>query len=166
VSMEAASGPRIQTLATPRRVVRRIEQAIGSEFELDVCAEGHTAKASRWFTADDDGLSLDWAGLNWCNPPYDSIAAWVDKALYERRRRASQTVLLVPARVGMGWFLRCRRVEREGLATIAFWPGRIAFEGSGSAPYEYSAVIGIGSTLEGLRSLERERQQDLFGGTP
>lgn len=166
MSLEAANGPRIQTLATPWSVYRRIEEAIGQRFDLDVCAEDHTAKAPRWFTVDDDGLASDWSGYCWCNPPYDSIAQWVAKAIEEWQRDKVRTVFLVPARVGMRWFLDVRRLERRGMATVAFWPGRIAFEGSGSAPYEYSVVLGIGTCLDGLRSLEVPAQQDLFGGAP
>lgn len=163
-TLSAANGPRIQTLATPWPVLRRIERVLDERFDLDVCAEDHTAKAARWYTVDDDGLAQRWSGLCWCNPPYDSIARWVGKAFEEHRVHGVRTVLLVPARTGMTWFLRCRRAESEGRATIAFWPGRIAYEGSGSAPYEYSVVIGIGAGLEALRLLEQPKQTDLFAG--
>src|SRR5690606_35989226 len=107
-----ANGPRVQTLATPWPVVRRIEAALGMRFDLDVCAEDHTAKAPHWYTVEDDGLSRRWTGLCFCNPPYDSIARWVGKAIDEARsRRKVRTVFIVPARTGMGWFRRCREEE-------------------------------------------------------
>ena len=155
--LEAAyAGSKNQNLATPWPVLRFIEQIIGRQFWLDVCAEPHTAKAPNYFTAEDDGLAADriWAGLCWCNPPYKEIDAWVRKAASEMSAGRGQTVMLLPARTGLEWFLFCRRLERMGKATVAFYPKRIAFDGSGGAPYEYSAVIGLGDSFAGLTRLE------------
>lgn len=165
-TLQAANGPRVQTLATPWPVVRRIEGVLGMRFSLDVCAEPHTAKAPRFYTREDDGLRSSWwttpDTLWWCNPEYVDIARWVGRALHVNRLEGHRGVLLVPARTGMEWFRRCREEEERGRATVAFWPGRIAFEGSGSAPYEYSVVIGIGAGLSALRTIELPEVPDLF----
>lgn len=163
MTLEAARGPRVQTLATPWPVFRKIEAALGERFELDVCAEPETAKCDRFFTVEDDALTRQWRGLCWCNPPYNEIGAFMAHARKARDADDTRTVFLVPARTGMRWFLAAREDEARGAASIAFWPGRIAFLGSGSAPYEYSAVIGIGRRLARLRDVEGDCQPFLFG---
>lgn len=50
-------------------------------FDLDVCALPENAKCERYFTPEQDGLSQEWRGTCWMNPPYGrKIGAWVQKA--------------------------------------------------------------------------------------
>lgn len=63
---------------TPRWVF----DAMGLEFDLDVAAPPGGpwhVPAARYFTATDDGLSQDWDGLVWCNPPYSGFGRWADR---------------------------------------------------------------------------------------
>lgn len=143
--LEAANGPRIQTLATPISVVEAVERILGARFTIDVAAEPATAKAPMFFTVNDNGLAQLWHGLCWCNPPYKSIDPWVRKAHSEAEAGRAQTVMLLPARTSTEWFSFCRRLERQGKCALAFPRGRIHFEGSGSAPYEHSVFVGMGS---------------------
>lgn len=58
-----------------------IVNALG-EFDLDPCSPinrpWNTAK--QHFTIEDDGLSKDWHGRVWCNPPYGSqTGIWLNK---------------------------------------------------------------------------------------
>ena len=39
-------------------------------FDIDVCATSENAKCSKFFSPLDDGLSQDWQGVCWMNPPY------------------------------------------------------------------------------------------------
>jgi hypothetical protein len=61
-----------------------IFDSLGVQFDLDVCApiEGplHTP-AKAWFSELDDGLSKDWFGCVWMNPPYSKPSPWVNKWL-------------------------------------------------------------------------------------
>ena len=62
---------------TPPEIIK----ALG-EFDLDPCAPvirpWNTAK--QHYTIEDDGLSKDWNGRIWCNPPYGKDAIrWVKK---------------------------------------------------------------------------------------
>ncbi|WP_242834032.1 phage N-6-adenine-methyltransferase [Desulfitobacterium hafniense] len=62
-------------------------------FTVDVCATAENAKCQRYFTPEMDGLSQEWSGVCWMNPPYGrQIADWVKKA-YEESRKGSCTVV-------------------------------------------------------------------------
>lgn len=56
-------------------------------FDLDVAAAPHNAKAPKFYTREDDGLTQPWRIADvageynvWCNPPYSDCGAWVRKA--------------------------------------------------------------------------------------
>ena len=59
--------------------IEEMEARFG-RFDLDVAAAAHNAKAPRYYTLEDDGLSQPWVGNVWCNPPYSDCGAWVSKA--------------------------------------------------------------------------------------
>lgn len=62
---------------TPPHVLR----ALGP-FDLDPCAPivRPWAMAERHYTIEDDGLSREWCGRVWCNPPYGKhVARWLDR---------------------------------------------------------------------------------------
>ena len=58
---------------------------LGLTFDLDVCAPRdpaqRTAPARKYYTEDDDGLTQEWDGLIWCNPPYSKPEAWTDRVI-------------------------------------------------------------------------------------
>ena len=112
---------------------------IAAEFDpqLDVCALPASAKCDRYFTPDDDGLSQDWAGVCWMNPPYGGeIGRWVEKA-HQAAGHGATVVCLVPARVETNWWWdHCRYGE------VRFLRGRLRFGGSDSgAPFPSALVI-------------------------
>jgi hypothetical protein len=62
---------------TPPEII----EALG-KFDLDPCAPiirpWDTAK--KHYTIEDDGLSMDWEGRVWCNPPYgDQAGKWLKR---------------------------------------------------------------------------------------
>ena len=110
-------------------------------FELDVCASPANHKCERYFSREQDGLSQEWIGVCWMNPPYGrtgggSIYDWIKKA-YESARGGSTIVCLVPARTDTAWwwdFCICGEVR--------FLKGRIKFENSdNSAPFPSAIVV-------------------------
>ena len=57
------------------------------QFDIDVAAPPGGVPwipAKRFLTQSDDGLSQEWNGLVWCNPPFSNILPWV-RRLNEHR---------------------------------------------------------------------------------
>ena len=88
--------------ATPQDFFDALDAEFG--FTLDVCATADNAKCPRYFTADDDGLSQEWAGVCWMNPPYGrEIGQWMSKAV-DASTNGATVVCLVPARTDTAWW--------------------------------------------------------------
>lgn len=65
-------------------------------FTLDVCAAPWNAQCERFFTPDENGLTQQWRGVCWCNPPFDELrGAWVKKA-WEESQRGVNVVVVIP----------------------------------------------------------------------
>lgn len=126
--------------ATPQDVFDRLSSQWGP-FDLDVCASSSNAKCRRFFTKEDDGLSKEWRGRCWMNPPYGrTIGAWMKKAYEESLRGAQVVVCLVPARTDTAWWH-----DYAAKGQVTFIRGRIKFGGHrNSAPFP-SAVVVFGA---------------------
>lgn len=121
--------------ATPQDYFDAVNEEFG--FETDVCAVPENAKCANFFTPEMDGLSQDWKGTCWMNPPYGrGIASWVQKA-YESSLSGATVVCLLPARTETRWFHDyCMKGE------IRFIRGRLKFGGSKvNAPFPNVLVI-------------------------
>lgn len=91
--------------ATPQDFFEQIDKEF--HFNLDACATAENAKCDKYYTKEQDGLSQEWNGIVWCNPPYGrSIGMWVKKA-YESKA----TVVLVPLAVRL-IFISCIQLRR------------------------------------------------------
>lgn len=108
------------------------------KFTLDPCCQPETAKCKRFFTPFENGLAQSWKDERvFMNPPYDDIAAWMQKAHDEARNNGALVVCFVPARVDTDWWHRYA-VKGE----IRFPKGRVKFEGaSKTAPFPTAIVI-------------------------
>lgn len=105
-------------------------------FDLDVCATRDNAKCARYFTSEENGLSQEWTGVCWMNPPYGKeIASWMRKA-YESSQKGATVVCLVPARTDTGWWH-----DYAMRGEVHFVRGRLKFGGSKSAAPFPSAVV-------------------------
>lgn len=122
--------------STPRDFFDRCAARFGP-FDLDVCASDENAKCVRYFTAEQDGLSLPWNGVCWMNPPYGrSIGKWMQKA-YESSLDGATVVCLVPARTDTAWW-HDYAIKGE----VEFIRGRLKFGGStNSAPFPSALVV-------------------------
>ena len=114
-------------------------------FELDVCALPKNAKCTRYYTPEDDGLSMAWEGVCWMNPPYGrQIGRWVEKAYQEAERGRATVVCLLPARTDTRWFQDFCLKSRD----IRFIRGRLRFgDAKNSAPFPSVVVVFCGGKM-------------------
>lgn len=65
--------------ATPQSFFDKVNDEFN--FETDVCASDSNHKCEHYFTEETDGLSQEWSGTCWMNPPYGrEIGKWMKKA--------------------------------------------------------------------------------------
>ncbi len=123
------------TWATPQDFFDKLDKEFN--FDLDVCAVPETAKCEKFFTPEIDGLSQEWRGTCFMNPPYGrEVIQWVKKA-YEESQKGATVVCLIPARVDTKWFHEYAMKAAE----IRFVRGRLKFGGSATAAPFPSAVL-------------------------
>lgn len=141
-------------------------------FTIDVCATNDNAKCRAYWTADSDGLSKEWCGSCWMNPPYGRVIShWMKKAYLESRKPAVSVVCLVPARTDTAWwhnYALCGKVlffrGRLKFVNRAFpsWRADGDFKVS-SAPFP-SALVIYGGNMNEIWS--RLQQQLTAAGMP
>ena len=134
--------------ATPQDFFDRCSAEFGP-FDLDVCASPENAKCENYFTKDQDGLSQEWTGRCWMNPPYGrEIGQWMRKAL-ESAMGGATVVCLVPARTDTAWWH-----DYAAKGTVRFLRGRLRFGGSkNSAPFPSALIIfNPPQSLNGFRA--------------
>lgn len=96
--------------------------ALGVEFDLDPCSPGSppsSVPAKRHFTKADNGLTAEWSGSVWLNPPFSSKRPW-----YERLIEHGNGIALMPARTETHDFQLYMRAAQA----LLFLRGRIYFE--------------------------------------
>ena len=125
---------------TPDDVFEEINQLAGP-FTLDPCATPESARAKKFYTIEDDGLSKSWAGERvFMNPPYGrGIKDWIHKAAAED----AYVVCLIPARTDTRWWQDYIGNGVVWKATLVwFWRGRIHFNNSvNPAPFPSAVVV-------------------------
>lgn len=110
---------------TPVWFYNALQTHLRIKFLLDVCAIQATAKCDRYYSLlerDEDSLKLPWSTHNFCNPPYDNILPWVDKATIEAGR-GNISVLLIPDKPEVKYI----RKSRHFADTIFHMPFRLKF---------------------------------------
>ena len=121
---------------TPADFFAVVEREFGP-FDLDPCCTAASAKAPHFYTAADDGLSREWFGRVFMNPPYSAISAWMAKAAATAAAGFGPVVCLVPARTDTRWFWRYALP-----ASVLLLPGRLKFgESRNSAPFPSCLVV-------------------------
>jgi DNA N-6-adenine-methyltransferase (Dam) len=99
---------------TPARYIEAARKVMGS-IDLDPAScelANSVVKANHYYTKEDNGLSHQWYGCIWLNPPYgrnaqgsSRTATWVKRLLHDYTRGdIKQAILLLPSRIETQWF--------------------------------------------------------------
>lgn len=136
-NIKAMLSSKDMTWATPQKFFDELNKEFN--FTLDPCATKETAKCTRYFSKELDGLKQSWDNeVVFCNPPYGrEIGKWVKKS---SEARGGVVVMLIPARTDTAYF----HDYIYNKAEIRFIRGRLKFEGNGcknSAPFPSMLVI-------------------------
>lgn len=154
--------------ATPPEFLELLYPLVGGEFACDPCSPrpDGPVKALVHFTAEDDGLSLDWPpGAIWVNPPYARglTGQWVAKCRKEADAGGGPIFALIPCRTDTAWWHE--HVADQG--HVVFLRGRLAFgDGGNSAPFASALVVYGGDTTlaAGLRRVLPDAWHVAAGG--
>lgn len=123
---------------TPQYIIDDVKNKYNlKNFDLDPCCNSENKKALVGFYKEDDGLSKNWFGNVWMNPPYGRvIGRWIKKA-YEESQKGCTVYCLIPSRTDTKWW---HDYVMKG--DVTFYRGRIKFGGSkNSAPFPSALVI-------------------------
>lgn len=113
---------------TPARYVELARRVLGT-IDLDPAscdAAQKTVRATAYYTKTEDGLSREWHGRVWLNPPYaqPDIAHFIDKLITERSDgRVTAAIALVNNYTDTGWF----HAAAEIADATCFTRGRVKF---------------------------------------
>jgi phage N-6-adenine-methyltransferase len=108
---------------TPPNIIELVVKVLG-QIDLDPCAdEGRKIPAKVHYTAMDDGLSQEWQGGVFMNPPYSCPGVWMAKLLQELESgRVKSAIALVSAATDTNWLSPVLDMQ-----PVCFWKGRIKF---------------------------------------
>lgn len=126
-----------------------------------------TVQAAQIFTAEDNGLTKQWSGRVWCNPPYaQPLIAEFAEAIASKFEAGEieQACVLVNNGTETGWFQRML----QAASAVCFPRSRIRFvdpDGNPSgAPLQGQAVLYLGNAPETFASVFSEKGAVLFNG--
>ncbi len=128
---------------TPSCYIESARKVMG-DIDLDPAscsAANETVKASKYYSAREDGLLQEWYGKIWLNPPYSLVQKFTLKLLTSE---IEQAIILVNNATETRWF----RDLAEHAAAMVFHTGRLAFEKTGgekSKPMQGQVFIYIGN---------------------
>lgn len=100
---------------TPARYIEAARAVMGG-IDLDPAScelANHTVQATRYYSKEDDGLSKDWYGRVWLNPPYGRMykgtgtTAFVTRLIEEYAKgTVEQAIILTMMGMYANWFFR------------------------------------------------------------
>lgn len=140
---------------TPPDVLECVRKVLGS-IDLDPASHAlanRHVKATRFYSAQDDGLKQKWAGRVWLNPPYSQWKHWVPKVVSEWNRGRVQSMCVVCAtRTLTAQYFRPLLDWAEAACIIT---GRKKFNGLGKDPDDGHMIFYAGP--------EVDKFHDVFG---
>lgn len=151
---------------TPEEITHTAHHVMGAiDVDPATCELAQTSvQAGTYYTKIDDGLSQDWNGAVWLNPPYSAPQVWIDKLFAEMAAgRCSQAIVLVNNATETAWFQRlltesklvcfpARRLAfwRHDHSNVAGRQGQALFYFGNRAEQFYSAFSATGAVLRRL----------------
>jgi phage N-6-adenine-methyltransferase len=142
---------------TPAQYIEAARQVLG-EIDLDPASSAmaqKTVKAKKYYTAKTDGLSHEWRGRVWLNPPYhrDLMPAFVNKMISEfGSGRVTAAIMLTNNCTDTDWFV----AAHGSCSAICFTRGRVKFmepNGVQMAPTQGQAFFYYGNDVAGFASV-------------
>lgn len=137
-----ARGKSKQDYPTPWEFIWACERKFKGKIVLDLAASSENAKATAFYTQEQDSLSKSWHKITrlpnewfWLNPPFDNITPWAKKCAEESAKGAA-ILFLTPASIGSNWF----RDFVHPHAEVHALNGRIQFVGA-SDPYPKDCIL-------------------------
>lgn len=137
---------------TPAKYVDAAREVMGG-IDLDPAtnpAAQEWIQAGQFFTRADDGLSKEWHGRVWLNPPYSQpeIFQFAEKLVAELSAdRVEQAIMLTHNYTDTAWFHLAESIANR----ICFTRGRVKFvdiDGEQCAPTQGQAFFYYGSNVE------------------
>jgi phage N-6-adenine-methyltransferase len=142
---------------TPGLVLLNIMTIFG-KFDLDPCSSAISQCGTNGFTKEQDGLSMDWYGSVFVNPPYGrDIIKWVEKCAIEcKRKEVNHVIALLPSRTDTQWY---HKVVLPNITHKVELEGRIRFINEngerGGSPSFASMVVRFNRYADGRPILMR-----------
>jgi ParB family chromosome partitioning protein len=136
---------------TPSKYIEAARTVMGS-IDLDPAScelAQETVQANQYFTIDENGLTKEWRGNVWLNPPYskESVGLFAAK-LVEETANLSQAIVLVNNATDTQWFHEIASVA----TAICFVRGRIKFNDKNgkpaNAPVQGQVCVYVGGNAE------------------
>ena len=140
---------------TPLEIIQAAKAAMGGEIDCDPASSdvaNQTVGASQFFTEEQNGLSKEWHGNVWLNPPYAQpmIAQFAEAAASKfEAGEFPQACILVNNATETAWFQRLLSVS----SGVCFPSSRIRFlspEGKPGAPLQGQAILYLGGNFQGF----------------
>lgn len=136
---------------TPAEFIEAARKTLGT-IDLDPASSkiaNETVKATKFFTAEDDGLAQIWEGNIWLNPPYSSglIEKFADKLVHSDYTAA---IVLVNNSTDTEWFSWLAEIADA----VIFPKGRVKFlkpDGTPGAPLQGQAILYFGNNVEAFK---------------
>lgn len=131
---------------TPTDIIETARTVMGS-IDIDPASSeiaNKTVKAETYYTAETNGLTKEWFGNVWMNPPYSTelIDKFVDK-LVEQKDNYKQAIVLVNNATETEWFEKIVNIA----SVVCFPRHRVKFykpDGKVGAPLQGQAILYIG----------------------
>lgn len=147
---------------TPAVFIEAARQVMGG-IDLDPASSeiaNCTVQATRYFTAEDDGLAHDWPACRiWMNPPYaQPLISQFSEKIAEAADAGAEAIVLVNNATETAWFQRML----QSADALCFPQSRVRFldpDGNPGAPLQGQAILYFGSNVPGFTVSFRD-----FGG--